>query len=69
MKKLFILVVLAVLLIGGVLILKSGNFGTQALWNLSNGGQWLFPLVTAGALIDSINPCAFSVLILTITFF
>jgi cytochrome c biogenesis protein CcdA len=69
MKKLFILVVLAVLLIGGVLILKSGNFGTQTLWNLSDGGQWLFPLVTAGALIDSVNPCAFSVLILTITFF
>jgi len=68
-KKLLILIVIAVILIGGVFILKSQNIGTNFLWNLSNGGQWLFPLVTAGALIDSINPCAFSVLLLTIAFF
>lgn len=68
-KSLVFLIFIAIFLIGGVLILKSGNFGTQALWNLSNGGQWLFPLVTAGALIDAINPCAFAILILTITFF
>ena len=41
---------------------------TDFLWNLSDGGTWLFPLVTAAALIDSINPCAFSILILTIAF-
>jgi cytochrome c biogenesis protein CcdA len=68
-KKLIILILLAVFLIGGVLIFKFQNIGTKILWNLSNGGQWLFPLVTAGALIDSINPCAFSVLLLTIAFF
>ncbi len=68
-KSLVFLIFIAIFLIGGVLILKSGNFGTQALWNLSDGGQWLFPLVTAGALIDGINPCAFSVLLLTIAFF
>ena len=68
-KKLIILILLAIFLIGGVFILKSQNLGTNLLWNLSNGGQWLFPLVTAGALIDSINPCAFSVLLLTIGFF
>jgi len=67
-KKLLILIVIAVILIGGVLIFKSQNIGTQILWNLSSGGKWLFPLVTAGALIDSINPCAFSVLLLTIAF-
>ena len=68
-KNLFILIIIAVILIAGVLIFKSGNFGAQFLWNLSNGGKWLFPLVTAGALIDSVNPCAFSVLLLTIAFF
>ncbi len=50
------------------MLFKSADFGAQFLWNLSNSGQWLFPLVTAGALIDSINPCAFSVLLLTIAF-
>jgi cytochrome c biogenesis protein CcdA len=60
--------VIAVVFIGGLLLIKSQNFGTEALWKLSNSGKWIFPLVTAGALIDSINPCAFSVLILTIAF-
>lgn len=67
-KKLTILVIVAVLLIGGVFILKSGNFGTSAIWNLSNSGQWLLPLVAVAAIIDSINPCAFSILLLTIAF-
>jgi len=42
--------------------------GTAALWNLSNEGQWLLPLVGVAALIDSVNPCAFSILLLTIAF-
>lgn len=67
-KKLAILISLGVLLLGSVAFFKFGNFGTQALWNLSNGGKWLLPLVSVAALIDSINPCAFSILILTIAF-
>src|SRR3989338_5438751 len=67
-KKLTILIVIAVLLFGGVIILKTGNIGTTALWNLSGEGKFLLPLVGIAALIDSINPCAFSVLLLTIAF-
>ena len=67
-KKLAILILIGVLLFGAVAFFKFGNFGTTALWNLSNGGQWLLPLVGVAALIDSINPCAFSILILTIAF-
>ncbi|MDP3015227.1 MAG: hypothetical protein Q8N28_02335 [bacterium] len=58
-KSLLILIFVAVVFVAGILILKSANFGEQ----------WLFPLVTAGALVDSVNPCAFSVLLLTIAFF
>jgi len=62
-----ILILAAVAFIGGIFIFKSmDSSGAQILWSLSNGGKWLFPLVTAGALVDSINPCAFSVLLLTI---
>ncbi len=68
MKKLAILISVGILLLGSVLFFKFGNFGTQTLWNLSNGGKWLLPLVGVAALIDSINPCAFSILILTIAF-
>ena len=67
-KKLAILVSAAVLLFGSVIFLKTGNIGTDALWNLSNEGKWLLPLVGIAALIDSINPCAFGILLLTIAF-
>ncbi|OGG42150.1 hypothetical protein A3A21_02080 [Candidatus Jorgensenbacteria bacterium RIFCSPLOWO2_01_FULL_45_25b] len=42
--------------------------GQSMLWNVSDGGKMILPLVLVSALIDSINPCAFSVLLLTIAF-
>lgn len=67
-KRLFLLISFAVLLFAGVTFFKVGNIGTAALWNASNGGQRLLPLVGVAALIDSINPCAFSILLLTVAF-
>lgn len=67
-KKLAILIGIAVVLFGGVLLIKTGNIGTTALWSLSDGGKWMLPLVGVAALIDSINPCAFGILLLTIAF-
>jgi cytochrome c biogenesis protein CcdA len=67
-RKLTFLVSFGLLLVGLVFVLKEGNIGTTALWNLSGGGTWLLPLVGTAALIDSINPCAFSILLLTIAF-
>ncbi len=67
-KKFVILLAGAILLFGSVIFFKAGNIGTSALWNLSRGGSWLLPLIGVAALIDSINPCAFSVLLLTIAF-
>jgi len=67
-RKFAILTAAAVLLLGAVIFFKTGNIGTTALWNLSGEGKRLLPLVGVAALIDSINPCAFSILILTIAF-
>ena len=67
-KKLAVLVTSVLLLFGLVWFFRAENIGTTALWNLSEGGSWLLPLVGVAALIDSINPCAFSILILTIAF-
>lgn len=67
-RKFIILIFIAVILIASVVILRVGNIGASALWNLSNEGRWLLPLVGIAALIDSINPCAFSILLLTIAF-
>ncbi|MBI4194370.1 MAG: hypothetical protein HY526_04760 [Betaproteobacteria bacterium] len=66
--KLAALIGIGALLVGSVLLFTSGGVGTTALWNLSNEGRWLLPLVGVTALIDSINPCAFSILIVTIAF-
>ena len=38
------------------------------LWSLSAGGTLLAPIILASAIVDSINPCAFSVLLITIAF-
>ncbi len=67
-KRLIILISIGVLFLGAVLIFRSSSWGTSALWQISYNGTWLLPLVVAAALIDSINPCAFSILLLTIAF-
>lgn len=56
-------------MVGFLLLLKSSPGSAGVIWNISNGGTVLFPLVSISALIDSINPCAFSILLLTIAFF
>lgn len=61
-------VVLAVGLVGLVVFFRSSPGTSTMLWNWSNGGTWLLPLLAVSAIIDSINPCAFSVLLVTIAF-
>ncbi len=67
-RKLITLIAFAVLLAGSVVFFKTSAVGTTALWQISAQGNWLLPLVVVAALIDSINPCAFSILLLTIAF-
>jgi cytochrome c-type biogenesis protein len=67
-KKLWILLLTAVVVIGGALLLKNTSIGSQWLWDISDGGKALLPLLAVSAIIDSINPCAFSILLLTIAF-
>ena len=66
--KLTGLIAAGLLLAGLIVFLRYGQGGTEILWNISNGGKWLLPLVLVSALLDSINPCAFSILLLTIAF-
>ncbi len=67
-KKLTILVIFIVAIFGFVMASKTGLIDTQFVWTISSEGKWLLPLILISALIDSINPCAFSILILTIAF-
>lgn len=67
MKKLAIFAVIAAALAALTLFFRS-DASSELLFALSSGGSWLLPLIVAAALVDSVNPCAFSVLILTIAF-
>ncbi len=60
-------VVLAIVLLGVIVFFRDSGTSTL-LWNWSDGGKWLLPLLLVSAVLDSINPCAFSVLLLTIAF-
>lgn len=69
MNKKFLAIIAAILVFGAlVAVFKFSSGGTSFLWQWSNGGKLLMPLVLVSAAIDSINPCAFSVLLLTIAF-
>ena len=66
-SKIIVAIAAAVGLAGLMIFLKTGA-ATQLVWNVSDGGKLIFPLVSVAALIDSINPCAFSILLITIAF-
>lgn len=68
MKKLITLLIITAALFGIILLFKTNILNTETIWNWTQQGKLLLPLVMISALIDSINPCAFSVLILTIAF-
>ena len=68
MSRLKLLIITVLALLGVLLFFKFSPWGTSFLWSISQGGTWLLPLVMIASLIDSINPCAFSILFLTVAF-
>ena len=56
------------LIVGFSIAAQSGALGTGWLWKWSDGGSLMPQLVVGAAVIDSINPCAFSILLVTIAF-
>lgn len=67
MRKLIIYIIIGAMIVAGATFFRS-TFSSQIVWSVSNQGQLLLPLVVITALVDSINPCAFSILLLTIAF-
>ena len=59
----------AILAVAGLyVVVRYTPWGASLVYSVSNGGTRLLPLVIGSALVDSINPCAFSVLLLTVAF-
>ena len=55
-RKVLILLGLAILCVGGLLLLRYSSVGAVLFSGMSGEGTWLFPLVAVSALLDSINP-------------
>ncbi|MEK7507705.1 MAG: hypothetical protein AAB602_01315, partial [Patescibacteria group bacterium] len=68
LKNKFAWLCLAAVLVFGLAIFFSSQSSAPFLWKISSGGAWFLPLLVVAAIADSINPCAFSILILTVAF-
>lgn len=68
MKRIYIILSLLLVAIAGVIFLKNSSFTSTFLWELSGEGAWLLPLLLVSAILDSVHPCSFSILLLTIAF-
>lgn len=66
MKRILIIGGAVAALILGVIALKWSPATSTLIWSMSNGGAWLLPLVLASSVLDSVHPCSFSILLITI---
>ena len=68
MKKTITILTVIIIAIAGIIMLKNSSETSSLIWGLSNSGTWLLPLVLVSALLDSVHPCSFSILLITIAF-
>ena len=68
MKKFIITISIVTVAIISIVVLKNSPATSSIIWGLSNQGTWLLPLVLVAALLDSVHPCSFSILLITIAF-
>jgi len=66
-SKIFWLTVAIVLIVGAAMYFGSLK-SSSVVWKISNQGNWFLPILVIAAMVDSINPCAFSILLLTMAF-
>ena len=68
MKKFIITISVVTVAIIGIIILKNSSATSSLIWDMSREGTWLLPLVLVAALLDSVHPCSFSILLITVAF-
>jgi len=67
-RRLLIVSAILVAAIAIIVFLKTSPAVSIFLWRVSGQGSWLLPLVLVAALLDSVHPCSFSILLITIAF-
>lgn len=68
MKKLVITIAIVSIILVAIVILKNSSGVSDIIWSASKEGTWLLPLVLIAAILDSVHPCSFSILLITIAF-
>lgn len=68
MKKLIIILSVLLLALVAIVVLKNSSATASIIWSISREGTWLLPLLLVSALLDSVHPCSFSILLITIAF-
>ena len=68
MKRIIVIVIIVFAVLAGIVFLKQSSETASLIWNISNQGAWLLPLVLLSSLLDSVHPCSFSILLITIAF-
>lgn len=67
-KGLILSVLVGILVFGAAIFFGKFQAGADFLWSISDNGKVLLPLIVVSSLVDSVNPCAFSILIVSIVF-
>ncbi len=67
-KHLIALILLAVAIVSTVLVFQNYEPAKELLGKVAVGDSSFVPILVIAALVDSINPCAFSILLLTVAF-
>src|SRR3990167_122995 len=68
MKRVITFISIIAVAVAAIAFLKQSNLVSELLWNVSGQGNWLLPLVLIAAILDSVHPCSFSILLITIAF-
>ncbi len=68
MRKIIITIGIVLVAIIGLIVIKNSEATSSIIWSISKQGTWLLPLVLISALLDSVHPCSFSILLITIAF-
>src|SRR3989344_6127607 len=68
MKRVITFISIIAVAVAAIAFLKQSNLVSELLWNASGQGNWLLPLVLIAAILDSVHPCSFSILLITIAF-
>ncbi len=66
MKRLYSILGMIALALIGVVVLKHSPGVATFVWSVSHQGTWLLPLVLVSSVLDSVHPCSFSILLVTI---